>query len=113
MLEILNFSTNIRVQLCNEQAFVGAVLHLFNMIRELKIIKKNIDIFERLSEVLLDAVFIRRRSTRNCYSIFMRFHGGRLSNGRISEPKYAPSARDDDKRILAEDLSVFYNNLHD
>ena len=77
------------------------------MLRELKIIKKDIEIFEKLSEVL-DAVFMGRRPTRNYYSIFMRFQGGRLSKGRISEPEFAPSARDDDRRIVAEDLSAFH-----
>ncbi|KAL9100555.1 MAG: hypothetical protein Q9187_009351 [Circinaria calcarea] len=77
------------------------------MLRELKVINKDIDIFERLSDVLLDSVFMGRRPTGNYYSIFMRFQGGRLSNGRISQPQYAPSARDEDRRIVAEDLSAF------
>jgi len=65
------------VNILNENGVVGMVLHAYNFLRKLELVDE-FDLFDRLANLLEDAVFMGQRPSQNFRSIYFRYLGGEL-----------------------------------
>jgi hypothetical protein len=119
----LHHSMDAGFRLCNSEGRVGAVLHIYNALRQLKSIDA-IPLLDDLCEVFQREIFLGSLPTENFSSHFRRFLGGTVQleasqtstntrQGRraISLPAKMPSARNYVKRLMPGEMSLFYK-LH-
>jgi hypothetical protein len=120
MCEILHHSIDAGFRLCNSEGRVGAVLHIYNALRQLKSIDA-IPLLDDLCEVFQREIFLGSLPTENFSSHFRRFLGGTVQleasqtstntrQGRraIGLPAKMPSAQDYMKRLMPGEMSLFY-----
>ena len=82
MLEILSQATDYGLLLCNRFQYVGAVLHLYNCLRQVGAIKKDEILLEKLCNLLEKVVFKGPKPDHNFYSRFIVFLGGKIEFDR-------------------------------
>lgn len=120
MCEILHHSIDAGLRLINSEGLVGAVLHIYNALRQLKMIV-SIAFLDDLCETFRREIFLGSLPTENFSSHFRRFLGGTLqpetsqasTNSRQSKraiglPSRLPSAQDYVKRLMPSETSLFY-----
>jgi hypothetical protein len=120
MCEILHHSIDAGLRLCNSEGRVGAVLHVYNALRQLKSIDA-IPLLDDLCRVFQREIFLGSLPTENFSSHFRRFIGGTVKleasqtstdtrQGRraIGLPAKLPSGRDYVKRLMPGKMSLFY-----
>jgi hypothetical protein len=78
MLEILSWATDVGLSLCNRHTYVGAVFHVYNVLRELSTLHEEVALLERLCNTMEQPIFLGQRPHRNFHGCFCRFLGGRL-----------------------------------
>jgi hypothetical protein len=123
MCEILHHSIDAGLRLCNSEGHVGAVLHIYNALRQLRFIPA-VPLLDDLCEVFKREIFLGSLPTANFSSNFRRFLGGtsqldagptsvNARHGRrvIGLPATFPTARDYAKRLMPSEMSLFYE-LH-
>lgn len=118
MQEILSLATYYGLSLCERQHYVVAVLHLYNLLVQLKILQDKIPLLEGLCASLRDSVFLGSHPCRNYHSHFLRCLGGRLDfhdiSGhqdqawRLKMPK-AVSTGPPTVRLVPSQISRFYD----
>ncbi|KAI9724024.1 MAG: hypothetical protein M1812_000742 [Candelaria pacifica] len=77
MLEILDMNFYYGLRLCSYKNVVASVLHVYNVLVKFGNLQK-VQLFEGLSEMFLDVIFLGERPSRNFASCLMRFMGGRI-----------------------------------
>ena len=123
MCEILHHSIDAGLRLCNSEGYVGAVLHIYNALRQLRSIDA-VPLLDDLCEVFKREIFLGSPPTANFSSNFRRFLGGTVQleasptsvdarQGRrtIGLPASLPTAQDYVKRFMPSEMSLFYE-LH-
>lgn len=123
MSEILHHAIDAGLRLCNSEGFVGAVLHIYNALRQLKAIDA-VPLLEDLCKLFLRQIFLGSLPVANFSSHFRRFLGGTVQmetsqtspntrKGRrsIGLPRRLPSSNDYTKRLMPGEMSLFYE-LH-
>ena len=78
MQEILSLATYYGLQLCDEQNYLTATLHLYNLLVQLGTLQNEIPLLKNLCDSLRDSVYKGSFPTRNYHSHFTRCIGGRL-----------------------------------
>ena len=119
MQKILSFATYFGLQLCDRYNYLAAVLHLYNLLVQLHVLGGEIPLFESLCSSLRDLVFLGSLPSRNYYSHFVRYLGGRLDMGnasghqhqtsRLQMPKAASIGSEPTGRLLPRLVSRFYD----
>jgi hypothetical protein len=118
MCEILHYSIDAGLQLCNSEGRVGAVLHIYNARRQLRFID-NVPLLDDLCKLFQREIFLSSLPTENFSSHFRRFLGGTvqseaketsMNTGRlaIGLPVKLSSAGDYVKRLMPGEMSLFY-----
>jgi hypothetical protein len=120
MSEILHNSIDTGLRLCNSEGSVGAVLHMYNALRQLNSMD-DVPLLEDLCDVFQKQIFLGSRPVTNFSSQFRRFLGGTIemdtpTNARqgrqtIGLPNKLPSANSQTRRIMPGEISLFYE-LH-
>ncbi|CZT06985.1 uncharacterized protein RAG0_12557 [Rhynchosporium agropyri] len=123
MCEILHHSMDAGLRLCNSQGNVGAVLHMYNALRQISFMDA-VPLLDDLCEVFSQELCLGSLPTTNFSSKFRRFLGGttqsepnslsgdsRQSRRRIGLPLSLPTAQDYVKRFMPGEISMFYD-LH-
>lgn len=123
MCEILHHSMDTGLRFCNSKGHVGAVLHVYNALRQLGFIPA-VTLLDDLCEVFTREIFLGSLPTTNFSSNFRRFLGGtsqldagstsadaRQGRRAIGLPATFPTARDYAKRLMPSEMSLFYE-LH-
>ncbi len=77
MLEILDMTFYYGLRLCSYRNYVGSVLHVYNVLNKFGNLQK-VPLFEELSRIFLDVIFLGERPSRNFASCLVRFMGGRI-----------------------------------
>ncbi|KAI9705500.1 MAG: hypothetical protein M1836_006255 [Candelina mexicana] len=77
MLEILDMAFYYGLRLCSYRNYVGSVLHVYNVLIKFGNLQ-TVPLFEGLSKVFLDVIFLGECPSRNFASCLMRFMGGRI-----------------------------------
>ena len=119
MQEILSLATYYGLQLCDGYNYLAAVLHLYNLLVQLQILRDKIPLLESLCSSLRDSVFLGSLPSRNYHSHFVRYLGGRLDIGnasghqnqacRLKMPKSASIGSEPTGRLLPRLVSRFYD----
>ncbi|KAE8452073.1 hypothetical protein EG329_002239 [Mollisiaceae sp. DMI_Dod_QoI] len=123
MCEILHHSMDAGLRLWNSEGRVGAVLHIYNALRQLKLMDP-IPLLDDLCINFQREIFLGALPTENFSSHFRRFLGGtvhtqasqtssdtRQGRRAIGLPTRLPSANDYAKRLMPMKASLFYE-LH-
>ena len=117
MVEINIWATFEGLLLCNGRGYLGVLLHVCNMLRQLKLIACRIPILDDLSKLMRRFVFMGEPPTRNFSSCFIRFRGGKVvverdcsphtvgNRARLAEPSVFED--EDTRRLRASDWSIF------
>ena len=119
MQEILSLSTYYGIQLCDRYNYLAAVLHLYNLLVQLQILKDKIPLLESLCSSLRDSIFLGSFPSRKYHSHFLRYLGGRLDIGnasghqhqacRLKMPKSVITRSEPTRRLLPGQISRFYD----
>ena len=118
MQEILSLATYYGLQLCDEQNYLTATLHLYNLLVQLGTLQNEIPLLENLCDSLRDSVFKGSRPSRNYHSFFTRCIGGRLDFTdnpghhnqacRLKVPKMV-SQGERKRQLVPQQISRFYD----
>lgn len=129
VIEILSWATDFGLRLCNLEGYVGAVLHIYNLLRQLKMLEETRPL-EALRDLMGDAVFLGDLPSFKYHSRFLRFLGGKLDfnhrtrkagkrkgkadqqhsrhpTWRLKLPEHA-TLDNITRRLIPEKLSLFY-----
>jgi hypothetical protein len=123
MCEILHHSMDAGLRLCNSEGNVGAVLHMYNALRQISFMDA-VPLLDELCQVFKQELCLGSSPTTNFSSNFRRFLGGRIkpesnstsgnerqSRRVIGLPPNLPTAQDYVKRFMPGEMSMFYD-LH-
>ena len=118
MQEILSLATYYGLELCDRYSYLAAVLHLYNLLVQLRTLGDKIPLLESLCSSLRDSVFLGSLPSRNYHSQFIRYLGGRLDRGiasghryqacRLKMPKFVSTGGEPTRRLLPNQISRFY-----
>ena len=118
MQEILSLATYYGLELCDRYNYLAAVLHLYNLLVQLQILRDKIPLLESLCSSLGDSIFLGSLPSRNYHSRFIRYLGGRLDLGnasvyqhqacRLKMPKSVRTGSEPTRRLLPSQISRFY-----
>ena len=118
MQEILSLATDYGLELCERYNYLATVLHLYNLLVQLQILRDKIPLLESLCSSLEDSIFLGSLPSRNYHSRFMRYLGGRLdlnnASGhqhqecRLKLPKSVRTGSEPTRRLLPSQISRFY-----
>ena len=119
MQEILSLATYYGLSLCERQSYVAAVLHLYNLLVQLKVLQDKIPLLEGLCASLRDSIFLGSHPCRSYHSHFVRCLGGRLefhdTSGhqdqawRLKMPKAVSTEGQPTGRLVPSQISRFYD----
>lgn len=120
--QILAYTLEAGLSLCNQRGIVGTLLHGYNAVQQLTESPTKNPLLDALSDMFLEPVFLGRLPTSNFDSIWLRFLGGGIEKKTIrgkdgkkftmtlpKQPKDPNNAADFQKRIDAFNLSLFHN----
>ncbi len=123
MCEILHHSIDAGLRLCNSEGNVGAVLHMYNALRQISFMDA-VPLLDELCQVFKQELCLGSLPTTNFSSKFRRFLGGKIqpepnstsvnvrqSRRAIGLPPSLPTAQDYVKRFMPGEISLFYE-LH-
>ncbi|KAL8715671.1 MAG: hypothetical protein Q9225_006330 [Loekoesia sp. 1 TL-2023] len=126
MLQFLIMATDFGLRLCDLNDYLGVILHLYNALRQLKVIESPVPILERICSVLELTLFSGGgQPTAKFYNRFMRFCGvevkapkkkkgkGPLSTTQVYEwehrkPDYKSRHGKEPGRLQAKDFSIIF-----
>lgn len=122
MCEIIHHSIDAGCRLFNSEGRVGAVLHIYNALRQLDFLEK-VPLLDDLCELFRREIFLGSLPTESFSSHFRRYLGGSVQavdsmstntrQGRraIGLPGTLPSGEGDARRLMPGKISLFYE-LH-
>ena len=118
MQEILSLATCYGLQLCDEQNYMTATLHLYNLLVQLGTLQNEIPLLKNLCDSLRDSVFKGSFPSRNYHSHFTACIGGRLDFTdnpghhnqacRLKAPKMV-SHGERKRQLVPHQISHFYD----
>ena len=118
MQEILSLATCYGLQLCDEQNYMTATLHLYNLLVQLGTLQNEIPLLQNLCDSLRDSVFKGSFPSRNYHSHFTACIGGRLDFTdnpghrnqacRLKAPKMV-SHGERKRQLVPHQISRFYD----
>ena len=85
------------VNILNENGVVGMVLHAYNLLRKLELVDA-FDLFDRIANLLEDAVFMGQRPSQNFRSIYFRYLGGELIPTQSNRQQRRKQKHDQEKK---------------
>lgn len=119
MQEILSLATDYGLRLWDRKSYVAAILHLYNLLFHLGSLNKKVPLFELLSEIFQDQVFLGPPPTTNYESRFKRFLGARIkfdkspshenSSCHLDTPRALSSGDVNGRRLIPARVSRFYD----
>ena len=119
MQEILSIATDYGLRLCEQQHYLTAVLHLYNMLVQLEVLQDKIPLLESLCSSLRGPVFSGSLPSRNYHNHFVSRIGGRLDFSdhpghhnqawRLKVPRAAGSESKRKRRLAPSEISRFYD----
>lgn len=118
MIELWSWAMDMGLRLCNARGYLGVLLHVCNMLQQLKVITDKIPILDELCDLMGKSVFLGEPPKRNYHGCFTRFRGGKVvvdrdssqhATGPRAKLAQPPVFEDLDKRrLMPGDLSLFY-----
>ena len=78
ILEVWSLATDFGLQLCDRTKYLAGVLHLYNLLIQVKALQEKGPILESLCEVLKETIFLGSRPTMKYYTHFTRCIGGHI-----------------------------------
>ena len=121
-MQEMSLATDDGLRLCEQQNYLAAILHLYNLLIQLKVITNKLPLLDSLCSSLRDSVFLGSLPSRNYHSHFVRCLGGRLAfhenSGRHDQayrleiPKAVnrgPELTRPPRRLAPSQISRFYD----